>query len=526
MASKRCRDSLNTDDDDNEQIVLRPRTDEQLRTLIRDQLQMLTPEGENTSVSLEHLINEQNEWLEMSANDNENDQIGHGSASQTNDTTESDVNLSDNEIRRLVTEGGRVGHYVITPRQRFNGVEIQRTLNFREITATTDLAAYNILLHDALNEIVSLSRSLAGEMGYINVSLSGESLPAPINSVLTPDNNHNPDLFIDQIEQSVQSNESVCNDAQLDLKVSIVRDKQGGGRRKLSDLAHNEVIRRNKMNLFCPINVEDNMCFSYCLAHFMNPNSSDQELKKIGADIHRDAGYTPQRMIGFNDISVFERQLDLKIVVFHRNCSGHLEVHKNYDELHPKTIHLYIHDGHYYLIRNLKGFIGSSYVCTFCYKGFESRRLHKCKFACSVCNSSDCHSYPKSSRQCAECLRYCKSSFCYDTHKQPHISGEKSQCDTIKYCDKCGRLYQITNKNKKHKCAPSKCMHCKEILGEGTEHMCFIQPVRLDEHDDKYVYYDFETAHGWKTRTELCTYYNPQRRGVRSRRHKLCGAYD
>lgn len=105
------------------------------------------------------------------------------------------------------------------------------------------------------------------------------------------------------------------------------------------------------MNLYCPVNVEDNMCFSYCLAHFLNPKSTDQELKKLATDIHRDAGYPPQRQIGFNGISVFEQRLDLKIVVFHRDCSGKLEVCKNSDELHSKTVHLYIHDSHFYLIK-------------------------------------------------------------------------------------------------------------------------------------------------------------------------------
>ncbi len=41
---------------------------------------------------------------------------------------------------------------------------------------------------------------MAGETGFMNVSLQGESLPTDINVVLTPDNNHEVSIFIDQIE--------------------------------------------------------------------------------------------------------------------------------------------------------------------------------------------------------------------------------------------------------------------------------------------------------------------------------------
>ncbi len=46
---------------------------------------------------------------------------------------------------------------------------------------------------------------MAGEAGFINVSLQGESLPTDINAVLTPDTNHDFSTFVDQIEHAVQS---------------------------------------------------------------------------------------------------------------------------------------------------------------------------------------------------------------------------------------------------------------------------------------------------------------------------------
>ncbi len=83
--------------------------------------------------------------------------------------------------------------------------------------AADDYAAYHIFLQDILNEI-------------IDFSLHGESLPTDINAVLTPDNNHDVNTFIDQIERAVQSNADVGCDSALQLCVSVARHRQGGVR--------------------------------------------------------------------------------------------------------------------------------------------------------------------------------------------------------------------------------------------------------------------------------------------------------
>ena len=52
------------------------------------------------------------------------------------------------------------------------------------------------------------------------------------------------------------SNAKIMTDDNLELTVSITRSKNGGVYRKLRDLVHNNVIRKNKMNLFCPSNIQ------------------------------------------------------------------------------------------------------------------------------------------------------------------------------------------------------------------------------------------------------------------------------
>ncbi len=215
----------------------RPRHDfqnniEQLHTLIYNQLQMIPSHSLNMVERIHEIIDEQNEWLAASVNDGA--QIGRG---LSNDNASGyypsapDMGLTRNFIDTPISEGGRVGDFTIIPRQRFNGLEIHRTLNVREITAD-DYAAYHIFLQDILNKIIDFSRLMAGENGFMNVSLHGESLPTDINAVLTPDNNHDVNTFIEQIERAVQSNADVGCDSALQLCVSVARNRQGGVRRK------------------------------------------------------------------------------------------------------------------------------------------------------------------------------------------------------------------------------------------------------------------------------------------------------
>ncbi len=117
--------------------------------------------------------------------------------------------------------------------------------------------------------------------------------------------------------------------------------------------------------------------------HFLNPHCPDQEILGIACKIHAELGYEVQDKIAFHDVSKFETALDLRIVIFHRSCSGKLEVYKNTDEIHKNTVHLYLHEGHYNMIKNLKAFLGYSYVCEYCFQGFKDRSLHYCKFTCT-----------------------------------------------------------------------------------------------------------------------------------------------
>ncbi|XP_048008700.1 uncharacterized protein LOC125243250 [Megalobrama amblycephala] len=425
-------------------------------------------------------------------------QIGEGSSPpqyHAFDPAAPNMGLTQGEIDSLVRDGGIVHEYTVIPRARFNGLEIHRLINLRQISST-DLAVYSTFLHDLLAEIVSFSRLLAGDGGVINITLRGSSLTSDVDALLSPQNNYDPDLFINQLEKILQSNSDVTVDEALDLRVSIAMCKNGGARRKMRDLLHNQVISKNRMNLFCPTNITNNLCFTICLAHFLNPEKPHTELEAVAASIQKSAGFTDQHKISFNDISCFERMLNIKIVTFHRPNARMLEKYTTTDDPHPKTVFLYLHDSHYYLIKNLKAFLGVPYVCVFCYQGYTCRRDHKCKFVCDVCNYPDCHTHPKKIKHCGDCLRYCTSDYCFEMHKHPAPGEEYAQCTVTKFCPRCNRRYHVSGANPKpHKCAAEHCVQCGESLVTDGEHQCFIQPIKPEKPNDRYIFYDFETRH-------------------------------
>ncbi len=84
-------------------------------------------------------------------------------------------------------------------------------------------------------------------------------------------------------------------------------------------------------------------------------------------------------------------------------------------------------------------------------------------------------------------------------HKQPQSEVVTvSRCDIVKYCDRCCKQYRAIwsgNKLLSHTCAPSKCLHCSDVLINEGHHSCYIQPLKPDKHSKMYIYFDFETMH-------------------------------
>lgn len=131
----------------------------------------------------------------------------------------------------------------------------------------------------------------------------------------------------------------------------------------------------------------------------------------------------------------------------------------------------------------------------YCYQGFTAQRDHRCRYTCDVCNASECHLYPKKTKHCGDCLRYCRSDYCFQMHKKPPPGQKFAQCDVTKYCGKCNRRYHVSGTNPKpHKCPADCCVHCSEGLVTDGVHQCFIQPVKVKEPNNRYIFFWFRNS--------------------------------
>ncbi len=103
-------------------------------------------------------------------------------------------------------------------------------------------------------------------------------------------------------------------------------------------------------------------------------------------------------------------------------------------------------------------------------------------------------------------MRYCRSDFCNEMHKQPQIDGLSSSCDLVKYCDRCCRQYRAKWIGDKLLSKLSKCPHCSDVLIDEGNHSCYIQPLKPDEHSEEYIYFDFKMIHenGKHTANYVC----------------------
>ncbi|XP_016333401.1 uncharacterized protein LOC107681606, partial [Sinocyclocheilus anshuiensis] len=181
-------------------------------------------------------------------------------------------------IDAAIRNGGTVNGFCVLPRPRFNSVDLRRTMNMREIMST-DLASYHVSLHNAMDEIVSFAQQIGGDASVINLVMTAPSLNSSVNAVLTPGNNYDVNLFTEQIEKILQSNERLMVDDAVEIEANVAMNRQGGGRRKLTELALDQVIKRKKMSLFNPVNTGNKICLAICLAHFLDPQLPESELE-------------------------------------------------------------------------------------------------------------------------------------------------------------------------------------------------------------------------------------------------------
>lgn len=93
----------------------------------------------------------------------------------------------------------------------------------------------------------------SGHNGVFSFSLRGVSLTSNVNDILSVLDNYSLERFISAIQKVLPSNQLIMIDDTLVLTVSTAQCRNGGGRKKVVDTSYDQVISKNKINLFCPV---------------------------------------------------------------------------------------------------------------------------------------------------------------------------------------------------------------------------------------------------------------------------------
>ncbi|KAM3592409.1 uncharacterized protein V6R79_018184 [Siganus canaliculatus] len=115
---------------------------------------------------------------------------------------------------------------------------------------------------------VITSTAVAPEADQNTVVRTSEELLNDVQAVLHARDQYSPDVFLEEIAQVLQSNDTSMTDDELEFIVTVARDRSGGARLKLGSVPYEDILKGK--HLYNPVNVEDHLCFSICLAHAVN----------------------------------------------------------------------------------------------------------------------------------------------------------------------------------------------------------------------------------------------------------------
>ncbi|MCP5060057.1 MAG: hypothetical protein GY937_25425, partial [bacterium] len=184
-----------------------------------------------------------------------------------------------------------------------------------------------------------------------------------------------------------------------------------------------------------------------------------------------DAAGLPDAPCGPDEIkcmeqALLERGMSVQVKVFAKDCCNAL-LYSGTEA--NEQVYLYLHDGHYDIVKSPSGFFNSSFYCKHCDKAYSNRYKHRCKYVCTKCDARvPCAIGER--KHCAICNCNFNSVECYDRHLA--VNQGSSRCMRFKLCRMCRKGYPT---NRQHVCGAAKCRNCGKFYKE--THYCFIQPI-------------------------------------------------
>ena len=208
--------------------------------------------------------------------------------------------------------------------------------------------------------------------------------------------------------------------------------------------------------------------------------------RTLALDLHHEAK-VPLGPCSYEALTAFSKAPSLagyQIILVDAHRSFHITT---FGEPQDKQLILLHDHDHYDVITRLPGFFGSSYVCAYCWKPYNTEGQHRCnkKKQCGSCRQKECPdfqaAYPrgqKATQRCHSCHRDFFGDTCFDMHLGKDHTGktnpQSSVCFHRRRCPNCLKQNVGLQQIARHQCYYVDCPSCHEYV-HGETHLCFIQ---------------------------------------------------
>ena len=430
------------------------------------------------------------------------EQIGGGALDDAEGTFDFDTtNVVDRGSSRM---GVRERHFTTRLRQRGNFVEdhnivsalqdgIRRVVN--QVLATTP----NLHDQDRLYFTLSSNRLTSQFQGWGLRAGEWRGGGARL------------DALFDRLAQALNSNEQFEMDNSFQLSITQVHHApQGCGKPRRTKPAHPtlEVLTARKRSVIRVQN-DDELCCARALVVAKARVDQHPKEKAIrqGRPLQRelalrlhDEARVPPGPCSYDALTAFSAAPSFagyQIILVDAHRSFHITA---FGDTRDKQLILLHEKGHYDVITRLPGFFRSSYVCSHCWKPYNTEGKHRCpkrKDLFGACRQKDCPdflaAYPRGLKATRRCQTYHRDFFgetCFQTHLvkdhagKPATSPKTTVCFRRRRCRDCFKQEVGPQALERHQCGYLDCPSCHEYV-DGKTHRCFIQRAPTPQEQKK-----------------------------------------
>ena len=403
--------------------------------------------------------------------------------------------------------------------KKFGMTATDHTIRFNTVLGELDLIESYERTQAIFQHILNDVTHSMNEKDQVRFVLRSEQLDLPISIPFMPLAQLTTERVFSQIERVIQSNRDFRLNDTVTVDIIHVEEPQGGtsnGKSKRTTLDIREYLKKKRSVI--TINNTDNLCLARSLVVAIAKIENDPKYRSIispkghiqlqrALDLHQAPG-VPLGLCGLDEVKLFQKYLtNYEITVVSGDHDDSIIYPSEPGDKQP--IYLYYQNKHFDIITKMPGFLSVCYFCHKCRKTYCKTTDHVCPAMCKSCRSYEC--VFEQWIDCDECKRKFKSRACYDHHKEP-VGAARSVCETIRRCEKCGKVMDVRKlKANGHICG-KKCKTCGIILKkEDEEHQCYIQKLEQPEEEqyNHLLFFDFEATqeHGVHE-PNLCVVHN------------------